>query len=146
MPLVNSAIWPPGDKPNTCLSETPVAQRKDYLHQCRFPDRLWQDRRLMNTNEQPAEAPTPGLDQTPTFLLIKTPTELDLRELFTLGLTSKRDGSKIGHKGSGLKFALALIHRLGSHLVVRVGHQDLRSVTVVETIRGHDHKLIRLIG
>ena len=63
----------------------------------------------------------------PNYLLVHTPSELDLRELFTLGLTSKRDGTKIGHKGSGLKFALALIHRLGSHLVVRVGPHDLRA-------------------
>jgi hypothetical protein len=38
----------------------------------------------------------------PAFLVIRTP-ELALRELSTLGLPSKRDGSKIGHKGSGLK-------------------------------------------
>ncbi len=38
--------------------------------------------------------------QDTSYLLVHTPTELDLRELFTLGLTSKRDGTKIGHKGS----------------------------------------------
>ena len=80
------------------------------------------------------------------YLLVHTPTELDLRELFTLGLTSKRDGTKIGHKGSGLKFALALIHRLGSHLIVRVGPHDLKSVAVAETIRGQEHQIIRLEG
>lgn len=80
------------------------------------------------------------------YLSIHTPTELDLRELFTLGLTSKRDGTKIGHKGSGLKFALALIHRLGSHLVVRVGPHDLKSVAMAESIRGQEHRIIRLEG
>jgi hypothetical protein len=66
--------------------------------------------------------------------------------LFTLGLTTKRDGTKIGHKGSGMKFALALVHRLGSHLVVRVGPHDLKSVAVAENIRGHEHRIIRLEG
>lgn len=80
------------------------------------------------------------------YLLIHTPTELDLRELFTLGLTTKRDGTKIGHKGSGMKFALALIHRLGSHLIVRVGPHDLKSVNVTEVIRGQEHQIIRLEG
>lgn len=84
-------------------------------------------------------------NQTP-YLHIHTPTDLDLRELFTLGLTSKREGTKIGHKGSGMKFALALLHRLGSHLIVRVGPHDLKSVTVIESIRGREHKLIRLVG
>jgi hypothetical protein len=70
-----------------------------------------------------------------------------LRELFTLGLGSKRgDESKIGHKGSGCKFMLAMLHRLGSHLEVQVGQHNLKSVSVVETIRGNEHRLIRLEG
>ena len=80
------------------------------------------------------------------YLLVHTPTDLDLRELFTLGLTSKGAGAKLGRKGSGLKFALALLHRLGSHLIVRVGPHDLKSVTVTEEIRDYDHQLIWLQG
>jgi hypothetical protein len=80
------------------------------------------------------------------YLQITTPTELDLRELFTLGLTSKRDGSKIGHKRSGMKFTLALLHRLGSHLIVRTSALALRSEVQTETIRGIDHRLIVLAG
>lgn len=90
---------------------------------------------------QPAQVPPHR-----NHLLVHTPSELDLRELFTLGLTSKRDGTKIGHKGSGLKFGLALIHRLGSHLVVRVGPHNLKSVAMPETIRGQEHQIIRLEG
>jgi hypothetical protein len=52
-------------------------------------------------------------------------------------------GTKIGHKGSGMKFALALIHRLGSQLIVRVGPHDLKSVSVAEAIRGQEHQIIR---
>ncbi len=89
---------------------------------------------------------SPQRNPRPNYLLVHTPTELDLRELFTLGLTSKRDGTKIGHKGSGMKFALALIHRLGSQLIVRVGPHDLKSVSAAESIRGHDHQIIRLEG
>jgi hypothetical protein len=89
---------------------------------------------------------SPQLNPRPNYLLVHTPTELDLRELFTLGLTTKRDGNKIGHKGSGLKFALALIHRLGSQLIVRVGQHDLKSVSVTEVIRGQEHQIIRLEG
>lgn len=44
-----------------------------------------------------------------------TPTRVALIELVTLGLGSKRgDETKIGHKGSGMKFAIAALHRHGS--------------------------------
>ena len=39
------------------------------------------------------------------YLLFHTPTELDLRELFTLGLTTKRDGTKIGQIGGRMNFS-----------------------------------------
>jgi len=39
------------------------------------------------------------------YLSFHPPTQVDLRELFTLGLDTKRGATaKIGHKGSGLKF------------------------------------------
>ena len=41
---------------------------------------------------------------------------------------------------------MALIHRLGSHLIIRVGPHDLKSMAVTERIRDHDHRLIRLTG
>lgn len=78
------------------------------------------------------------------FLHILTPTLVDLRELFTLGLTSKAGGEKIGHKGSGLKFTLALLHRLGSSLTVRIGDRTLRSVVCNEVVRDTAHDFLFL--
>ncbi len=43
-------------------------------------------------------------------------------------------------------YALALIHRLGSHLRVGVGPHDLKSVAGAENIRGHEHRITRLEG
>src|SRR5690349_19896646 len=81
------------------------------------------------------------------YLHVTTPTRIDLREIFTLGLTSKRgDDSKIGHKGSGMKFTLALLHRLGSSLTVRMADADLASVAVPTRIRDTEHHLIQLTG
>ena len=79
-----------------------------------------------------------------TYLNIKTPTVLDLRELFTLGLTSKRDGNSIGHKGSGLKFSLAQLHRLGASLEVWTPQGHWRSEVKSDIVRGEVHDFIIL--
>ena len=75
---------------------------------------------------------------------ITTPTVLDIREIVTLGLTSKADGSKIGSKGTGLKFILAYLHRLGGFLDARGPDYHIRSETVPVTIRDKDHRLIQI--
>ena len=79
-----------------------------------------------------------------TYLTIKTPTIIDLREIFTLGLTSKRGSDKIGHKGSGLKFTLALLHRLGSKLEIWTPGAHWESITKSEEVRGITHDFIYL--
>lgn len=74
-----------------------------------------------------------------------TPTKVDLRELFTLGLGSKRGvEGKIGHKGSGMKFTLALLHRLNSSLEVVVGGMSWVSIERPVEIRDQRHSLIHL--
>lgn len=78
------------------------------------------------------------------FLRITTPTRLDLREIVTLGMTTKANSEKIGHKGSGLKFTLAYLHRLGSHLHARSSDYHVRSETFTAKIRDVDHEMIRL--
>ena len=78
------------------------------------------------------------------FFRIVTPTCLDVREIVTLGLTTKTDGGKIGHKGTGLKFSLAFIHRLGGFLMARGPGYFLRFETISLKIRDYEHQLIRL--
>jgi hypothetical protein len=78
------------------------------------------------------------------FLRITTPTRLDLREIVTLGMTTKANSDKIGHKGSGLKFTLAYLHRLGSYLHARSSEYHVRSETFTAKIRDADHQMIRL--
>ena len=78
------------------------------------------------------------------FLRITTPTRLDLREIVTLGMTTKANSEKIGHKGSGLKFTLAYLHRLSSHLHARSSDYHVRSETFTAKIRDVDHQMIRL--
>ncbi len=75
---------------------------------------------------------------------ITTPTILDIREIVTLGLTTKADGGKIGSKGTGLKFILAYLHRLGGFLDARGPGYHIRSETVPVTIRDKDHQLIQI--
>lgn len=80
------------------------------------------------------------------WFVVETPTELDIREVFTLGLTTKKgQEGKIGHKGSGLKFTLAYLHRLGSNIEIRLPNWGrYSSVTISQEIRGINHELILL--
>ena len=78
------------------------------------------------------------------FLRVTTPTRLDIREIVTLGMTTKANTDKIGHKGSGLKFTLAYLHRLGGCLQARSVDYHLRSELFTARIREVDHQMIRL--
>lgn len=78
------------------------------------------------------------------FLRVTTPTCLDIREIVTLGMTTKANTDKIGHKGSGLKFTLAYLHRLGGCLQARSVDYHLRSELFTARIREVDHQMIRL--
>ena len=76
-----------------------------------------------------------------------TPTKVALIELVTLGLGSKRgDETKIGHKGSGMKFAIAALHRHGSSLRVEVDGRAWTSTAAEVTVRGQAHTLINLVA
>jgi hypothetical protein len=59
-------------------------------------------------------------------------------------MTTKANTDKIGHKGSGLKFTLAYLHRLGSQLHARSSDYHVRSETFTAKIRDVDHQMIRL--
>lgn len=73
---------------------------------------------------------------------ISTPTDLDIREVVTLGLTSKLDGTKIGHKGTGMKFALAYLHRLGGRIEIKNPHFHLQSHDKEIEVKGNSHRFI----
>ena len=78
------------------------------------------------------------------YFRITTPTILDVREIVTIGLTSKAAGDKIGHKGSGLKFALSFIHRLGGYLEAKGSNYHLKSQVKEIVLRGNTHRLLEL--
>jgi len=59
-------------------------------------------------------------------------------------MTTKANTDKIGHKGSGLKFTLAYLHRLGGCLQARSVDYHLRSEIFTARIRDVDHQMIRL--
>jgi hypothetical protein len=78
------------------------------------------------------------------YFRITTPTPLDIREIVTLGLTTKGDGTRIGHKGSGLKFTMAYLHRLGGFIEARGQGYHLKSETTSVTIRDCEHQILQL--
>ena len=77
----------------------------------------------------------------------RTPSRLELVELVTLGLGSKRgDETKIGHKGTGMKFAIAALHRNGSRLIVEVDGRTWTTTASEVTVRGVSHTIINLVA
>jgi hypothetical protein len=76
-----------------------------------------------------------------------TKSKVALIELVTLGLGSKRgDETKIGHKGSGMKFAIAALHRHGSRLRVEVDGRTWTTTAAEVTVRGVTHTIINLVA
>ncbi len=80
------------------------------------------------------------------YFVITTNVELHLKEIITLGLTTKKDTDKIGHKGTGFKFTLAYLHRLGSclHTKDNLLDESYTSFVKEETIKGQLHSFLYL--
>lgn len=85
-------------------------------------------------------------------IVFETPTLLDLRALTTFGVSAKPNStSPIGHFGTGLKYAVAGLVRLGCTLDIYVGHaryvfepreSDFRGSTIETISMVHDRYAI----
>ena len=77
------------------------------------------------------------------FFKTWTPTILDIREMSVLGMTTKAEAiGKIGHKGSGIKFALAYLHRLGGNIEVSTPNFHIQSAIETAQVRDILHEMI----
>lgn len=78
------------------------------------------------------------------YFITKTKSKLFLEEITTFGLSSK-DDSKIGSKGTGLKFSIAYLHRMGLHVQISNGKTWI-STTQEKEIKGKIQSLIYLVA
>lgn len=72
------------------------------------------------------------------------PGEIDIRLLTTMGVTVKENDSPIGYFGTGLKYAIAGVLRLGGEVTVYSGLKEYKFLTTPQTIRGKTFDLIRM--
>lgn len=80
------------------------------------------------------------------YLSIVNNGEIDIKALILLGASSKRESEgKIGRYGSGNKFAIATIMRLGG-LTVFSGEKEIVIDTVPQTFREKTFNVIRIAG
>lgn len=78
------------------------------------------------------------------FLVFTNPGEIDIRAVTTLGINAKTSSSAIGHFGTGLKYAIASILRLGGTVAIYSGREIYAFEVVKETIREKDFGFIKL--
>lgn len=81
------------------------------------------------------------------MLCFTTPTTLDLRVLTTMGVNVKpNSASPIGHFGTGLKYAMAILLRTGHAVKIETGGKVYHLTTTTANIRGKEFSLCQLVG
>lgn len=81
------------------------------------------------------------------YLVITNKGELELGALTLLGASTKReDQSKVGFFGSGFKYALATLIRLGSMPTIFAGESELKLGTAAERFRDKSFSVITVNG
>lgn len=76
------------------------------------------------------------------MLTFSNPGEIDPRMTQLFGVNVKESESAIGHFGTGLKYAIAIVLRLGGTIQMSSGLRNYSFYTTNETIRGKEFKLV----
>lgn len=80
------------------------------------------------------------------MLYVYSPSQLDLRSITVMGLSVKQEGA-IGRFGTGFKYAIATIMRLGGSITIRRSGKPPISVATREIFfRGEKKQLLELVG
>lgn len=80
------------------------------------------------------------------MIVFTNPGLIDLDAAFTMGVNVKETTNPIGHFGTGLKFALAVLLREGAHVSIWRGAEEIRMTALTKTIRGADFDLVAANG
>ena len=75
-------------------------------------------------------------------IVFYTPTILPKACLFTMGISAKDGTNPIGHFGTGLKYAIAVVMRLGGNITVEVEGRKMIFRTEIEEVRGKNFNTI----
>ena len=78
------------------------------------------------------------------MLIFKTPGHADIHAFITLGVNAKIGANSIGVFGTGIKYAIAVILRLGGEVTVYIGKKKYKFGLKAKTIRGKEFKLVTM--
>ena len=79
-------------------------------------------------------------------VFFKNDGEIDPLSLTTMGASVKSNDSPIGYFGTGLKFAIATIMRMGGKVEIYIGEEKYEVETVKTLIRGEEFDLVHIDG
>ena len=79
-----------------------------------------------------------------SVLCFYNPGEIDPRLITTMGVNVKEGDSPIGHFGTGLKYAIAIVLRLGGNLRIQSGKREFTFSLAPATIRGKTFDFIEM--
>lgn len=80
------------------------------------------------------------------FLVFENSGKIDTRCITLFGCSVKESGNPIGFFGTGMKFAIAVLLRLGKEVTIQAGGDVLHVEQKVETIRGREFSCIYIAG
>lgn len=70
----------------------------------------------------------------------------DVRAMLTFGVSAKENDSAIGYFGTGFKYAVAIILRLGGKISIHTNGENYIFTRVTETIRGQEFDVVKING
>lgn len=70
----------------------------------------------------------------------------DVRAMLTFGVSAKESENAIGYFGTGFKYAVAIVLRLGGSICVRTGEDVFTFTKSTESIRGKDFDVVKMNG
>ncbi len=70
----------------------------------------------------------------------------DVRAMLTFGVSAKESDDAIGYFGTGFKYAVAIVLRLGGTIIVRTGDEVFTFTKSSEKIRGKDFEIVKVNG
>lgn len=82
---------------------------------------------------------------TATCLVFSNQGEIDPRLITTMGVNVKEGETAIGYFGTGLKYAIAVVLRLGGQISIRSGEREFEFALVPETIRGKEFQFLEMV-
>lgn len=78
------------------------------------------------------------------MIIFENPGEIDVRSISTFGVSVKEGSNPIGFFGTGLKYAIAVLLRMGHEVTIQSGRKVVRFGISNEDVRGQDFDFVTM--